>query len=114
MKAKSTKEILKICDENDGKILSAQEILKLFGYSKKSTINRLKVTKFLLHDKYKHPSSYWKIKIWVLLAPKQLAEVEPESPFFNPCIRRVSPFGLFIYHKDKVPWWMLKEYGGKL
>jgi hypothetical protein len=110
MKGKSTEFILKICRENEGKILSSTEVLKLFGYSTKSNIVKLKIYKFLRVEGYEHPSQYWKICNWVVVNRKQVVSLEPGFWYYN--FRRIGQN--YLYPKEKVPWWMLKEYGGNI
>jgi len=106
-------DLLRICNENSGKVLKTPEILELFGYSIKSSIFQTKVIEFLFFQGYIHPSNYWKIGSWVLLSYKELREYEPEErqAYFE--ASKISK-NLYLYDKNKVEWWNLKEYGGNL
>ena len=114
MKGKSTKSILKICEENEGKVLPTKEILKLFGYSTKCNIERLKIRRFLSHDKYEYPTSYWEIHSWVLITRDQFKSLREDIPLWQLSMHGIRLYDKFLYPKSTVPWWMLKEYGGTI
>ncbi len=106
-------ELLKICNSNSGKILKSKEALKLFGYSEKTAFNETAACHFALragHSQGSGQSSLWRLESWAILPGKTIFEIAP-NPWLT-YVREIKS-GLFLYPRDKVPFWMLKEYGGK-
>ncbi len=107
--------LLKICNKNSGKILPTKEILKLFGYSKNTNLNETKAMYFIDSAGIASGSgqaSLWKIGSWSILNRNEMYEVIGNQYWM---MKHRQPFiDKFLCPKDKIPWWRLKEYGGKL
>jgi len=108
-------ELLKICNKNSGKILPTKEILKLFGYSTKTNLNETKAMHFIYSAGIASGSgqaSLWKIGNWSILNRHEIYEAIGNEYWMLK--HRQLMVNKFLCPKDKIPWWRLKEYGGKL
>ena len=119
---KDINELIDICNANDGKVLNTKDFLKLFGYSTKSRIWKTQARKFVKDSTYEHPKLYWELGSWVLITEKELmklCDINDKLHFYWHMKSKYSNIFMngevfIIYPKDKVPWWMLKDYGGNL
>ncbi len=114
MTRKNLHKILKICNKHSGTIVTTSEALELFGYCKSTYIWDTKLPTFLsfVYDGTK--GNIWRIKAYAFIPLKFLTEFD-FLDIEETCSLRI----LFVDHKEvclyprhKVPFWMLKEYGG--
>ncbi len=112
---KNIYDLLKICNKNSEKILPTKEVLKLFGYSKNTNLNETKAM-YLIYSagiaSGSGQASLWKIGNWSILNRHEMCEVLGNEYWMLK--QRQLTVDKFLCPKDKIPWWRLKEYGGKL
>jgi len=107
-------DLYKMARKNVGKKGTSKEMAKLFGFHKKTYIYKSRLYKFLEHAEYKHPKSYWIVPDLIAIPRDGLFDL-------NIPIRVTRYTGTFVHHGTKyflirsehVPFWAMKEYGGK-
>jgi hypothetical protein len=114
---KDLHKLVEICNMNSGKVLSTDKIMALFGYSSKTKYFECSVSWFA-SPAHSHPSGLYKLGSWVL-SKERIGEpqhlIGHDFSRNNPiCVTYFEREKLYLYYKDEIPWWMLKEYGGSL
>lgn len=100
--------------ENRGKTLNSKEVLKIFGYATDTYINkRIRVRKYLEALEYKHPRQFWKIKSLAALKYTRISDIYSPGGIHHR-LKNVIGTSLFLIPRKDVPFWLLKEYGGKI
>ncbi len=105
-------ELLRICNENEGKVITDREALKLFGYHERTDIWRTQLKNFLISEGI--PPNRWKIKEYAFILCEELPEfLFSNSPSTYRTVR-IKGKWYFLYPREKVPFWRLKEFGGTI
>jgi len=113
---KNIHELLKICNENSGKILRSKEILKLFGYSTNTNVNETTAGYFLTmagNSPGSGTPQMWKIGSWVIVTRDELNSLVNPKDIWEGRWTTIK-YNQYLFPRDRIPWWRLKEYGGKL
>jgi len=106
-------------------ILKTKDVLEYFGYAKGTSINRSRLHRFNLVSffRYKHPKTFWKLnKKYALIRWDDYHEFlfkkfpVPSSNSYGGQIRYIKDHRktYFLVIREILPFWLLKEYGGRL
>ena len=127
MKRKTTWDIYLITRNHKGSnLLKTNEVLKIFGYSKNTYINKTKSYPFINIITYLHPVQYWEIKNgYVAVLFEDLPDFEKQyitnisTRVFKP--NNDSQYFTFLdpnneirylINEEEIPFWKLAKYGG--
>lgn len=119
---------LKLKKYKGKKILTTNEIRKIFGYSNGSSIDVLLNARFIDYSHYKHPKKFWiLLNNTVAVLRKDIPEslnnyiIDDHSSGKTKLYWSDAIFDIildsnnqqrFLINEDELPFWKLKKYGG--
>lgn len=118
-------KFIEICNKHCNELLTCEQALSIFGYSPKTDFYKTSAMWFL--DIVYIPTASnttiaarFKPVNWILTNKRfgnysdRLVGYAFQIHNSKTCHHYFERERLYLYYKDKVPWWILKEYGGKL
>ena len=106
-------DLYKLSRVHKGKKGSSPQIAKLFGFSKKTYVYRSRIYKFVAPLEYKHPRQFWMVRDVVAIPRHALFDLNIKRGFAYSDNFRHEGQVYFLLPAHTIPFWAMKEYGGK-
>jgi hypothetical protein len=107
-------DLYELSRKHRGKEGTSKEMARLFGILETTYIYKSRIYKFLEHIAYKHPRSYWRVRDVIALTRDNLNELGiPGNAYAHCGTFRHKGINYFLIDSEYIPFWKVKEYGGK-